>query len=174
MFLRYLAAVMCGTGLMGIPQAAADSDVKAKEIVEFFVKSAELGATRGICIGTAQECDREGEKPSGFDMLINFDLNSAELTPKAQENLNEFAKALSDRQLTAARFVVEGHTDASGAETYNLGLSERRARAVTDFLYRNGVSNDKVSAVGMGEKNPRVADPLDAVNRRVEMRIQLQ
>ncbi|WP_394887183.1 OmpA family protein [Mesorhizobium sp. AaZ16] len=159
---------------MGIPQAAADSEVKAKEIVEFFVKSAELGAARGICIGTAQECDREGEKPSGFDMLINFDLNSADLTPKAQENLNEFAKALSDRQLSSARFVVEGHTDASGAETYNLQLSERRAQAVTDFLYRNGVSNEKVSAVGMGEKNPRVSDPLDGVNRRVEMRIQLQ
>jgi outer membrane protein OmpA-like peptidoglycan-associated protein len=172
MLSRYLTAVMCGAALMGIPEAAADSDVKAKEIVEFFVKSAELGAARGICIGTAQECDKE--KPSGFDMLINFDLNSAELTPKAQENLNEFAKALEDQQLSSARFVVEGHTDASGAETYNLQLSERRAQAVTDFLYRNGISTDKISAVGLGEKSPRVEDPLDAVNRRVEMRIQLQ
>jgi outer membrane protein OmpA-like peptidoglycan-associated protein len=45
---------------------------------------------------------------------------------------------------------------------------------VTDFLYEKGVGEDKVTAVGKGESNPRVVDPMDAVNRRVEMRIELQ
>jgi outer membrane protein OmpA-like peptidoglycan-associated protein len=107
-------------------------------------------------------------------MLINFDLNSAQLTPQAQQNLDEFAKALHNDQLSSARFVVEGYTDARGTEQYNLGLSERRAEAVTKFLYERGVSAQKVTAVGMGEANPRVADPMDPVNRRVEMRIELQ
>ena len=61
-----------------------------------------------------------------------------------------------------------------GPMTYNLGLSERRAEAVTKFLFEKGIVHDKVSAVGKGEENPRVPDPMDAQNRRVEMRIELQ
>jgi outer membrane protein OmpA-like peptidoglycan-associated protein len=107
-------------------------------------------------------------------MMINFDLDSANLTPQAQQNLDEFAKALHNDQLSGARFLVEGYTDARGSEGYNLTLSERRALAVTNFLYEKGVGQDKVTAVGKGEANPRVADPMDAVNRRVEMKIELQ
>ena len=107
-------------------------------------------------------------------MLINFDLNSADLTGQAQANLNEFAKALKDERLQAATFIVEGYTDASGDERYNDRLSERRAEAVTAFLLTNGISRDKVQAVGKGEQNPRVPDPFDPINRRVEMRIKIQ
>ena len=77
-------------------------------------------------------------------------------------------------RLASARFVVEGYTDARGTEAYNLGLSERRAQAVTDFLFERGVAMDKVTAVGKGMSNPRVPDPMDPVNRRVEMKIELQ
>jgi outer membrane protein OmpA-like peptidoglycan-associated protein len=170
---KVLAALVAGAAYMASQQAMADSQLKADQIVEYFVK-AKLGAERGLCIGTAQECDKTAPKPAGFDMLINFDLDSANLTPQAKQNLDEFAKALANDQLASARFVVEGYTDARGSEQYNLGLSERRAEAVTKFLYERGVSQEKVEAVGMGEAKPRVSDPLDAVNRRVEMRIELQ
>jgi outer membrane protein OmpA-like peptidoglycan-associated protein len=171
---RVLAAAVVAAGFFGLQPAFADPTVKSDEIVEFFVKSAKLGAARGLCIGTAEECDKTAPKPTGFDMLINFELDSATLTDQAQQNLDEFAKALANDQLSSARFVVEGYTDGRGSEGYNLGLSERRAQAVTDFLFERGVSQDMVSAIGKGEANPRVADPLDAVNRRVEMRIELQ
>lgn len=174
MFPKFLAAVVIGAGVVGIHPAIADPNVKSADIVEFFVKSAKLGAERGLCIGTAQECDKTAPKPAGFDMLINFDLDSANLTAQARQNLDEFAKALHNDQLSSARFVVEGYTDGRGTEQYNLGLSERRAEAVTKFLYERGVTLDKVTAVGMGEANPRVPDLMDAVNRRVEMRIELQ
>jgi outer membrane protein OmpA-like peptidoglycan-associated protein len=173
MFPKLLAAMLIGAGCLGIQPAVADPTVKADDIVQFFVKE-KLGAERGLCIGTAQECDKTAAKPQGFDMLINFDLDSATLTEQAQQNLDEFAKALANDQLASARFVVEGYTDARGSDGYNIGLSERRAEAVTDFLYQRGVTTDKITAVGKGEANPRVADPLDAVNRRVEMRIELQ
>ena len=62
----------------------------------------------------------------------------------------------------------------AAAEEYNLGLSDRRAEAVTKFLLDRGVAQAKVSAIGMGEAKPRAADPMDAENRRVEMRIELQ
>jgi outer membrane protein OmpA-like peptidoglycan-associated protein len=174
MFAKVLAAAVIGTGLLGIQVATADPTVKADDIVAFFVKSAKLGAGRGLCIGTAQECDKTAPKPAGFDMLINFDLDSANLTSQARQNLDEFAKALHNDQLASARFVVEGYTDARGTEGYNLGLSERRAEAVTSFLLQRGVAKDKVTALGKGEANPRVPDPMDPVNRRVEMKIELQ
>ena len=83
------------------------------------MKSAKLGAGRGLCIGTAQECDKTAPKPAGLDMLINFDLDSANLTGQAKQNLEEFAKALHNNQLDSARFVVEGYTDGRGSEQYN-------------------------------------------------------
>jgi outer membrane protein OmpA-like peptidoglycan-associated protein len=171
---KALAAAVIGIGLVGIQSAAADPSVKADDIVEFFTNSAKLGAARGLCIGTAQECDKTAPKPAGLDMMINFDLDSANLTSEAQQNLDEFAKALHSNQLASARFVVEGYTDARGSDAYNLGLSERRAQAVTSFLFERGVAASKVTAVGKGKANPRVPDPLDPVNRRVEMKIELQ
>lgn len=170
MFSKLMMAIVLGAACAG--PAMADSQVKSDQIVDFFVK-AKLGKQRGLCIGTVQECDKTAPKPN-LDMLINFDLDSATLTPQAKQNLEEFAKALANDQLASARFVVEGFTDARGTEQYNLGLSERRAEAVTKFLLDNGVSQQKVTAMGMGETKPRVPDPLDPANRRVEMRIDLQ
>src|SRR5262245_35003125 len=119
MFPKVVAAVFVGAGLIGISPAAADPTVKADDIVNYFVK-AKLGESRGLCIGTAQECDKSAPKPAGFDMLINFDLDSANLTPQARQNLDEFAKALANDQLSGARFMVEGYTDARGSDQYNL------------------------------------------------------
>jgi len=160
---------------VSLPSGAfAQSQLSSEQIVKHFSESVDLGATRGICIGTAEECSSDQPSPAGLDMLINFDLNSAELTEHARANLNEFAKALKDQRLSAATFVVEGYTDASGDERYNDRLSERRAQAVTAFLLANGVNIERVKAIGMGEKNPRVPDAYDPVNRRVEMRIELR
>ena len=56
--------------LAGGPQVTSD------EIVRKFADSADLGAKRGICVGTTEECNAQAPKPTGMDMLINFDLNS--------------------------------------------------------------------------------------------------
>lgn len=168
------ASIFAVTSFCGLGIAAAGPQMTSDQIVKYFGDTADLGAKRGICIGTMDECNKDQPAPTGLDMLINFDLNSAELTEQARANLNEFAKALKDERLRAATFVVEGYTDASGEERYNDKLSARRAESVTAFLLANGISRDKVQAVGLGEKNPRVPDPYDPVNRRVEMRIKIQ
>jgi outer membrane protein OmpA-like peptidoglycan-associated protein len=134
----------------------------------------DLGAARGICIGTVEECRRAKLRPGHFDLLVRFALDSAELTPQARANLAEVAKALADQKLATARFVIEGYTDASGGDAYNIDLSERRARAVTSFLVENGIAPDRVEVVGRGKADPRSIDPFDPVNRRVEMHIRLQ
>lgn len=146
------------------------------ELVDFYINSIDMGATRGICIGTAQECDTAAEPtaPQGLDMRINFELDSATLTSEATESLKVFALMMQDERLEIARFVVEGHTDARGSEGYNIDLSEARAAAVSTFLTNEGISDERLSAVGLGKAQPRVADEFDPENRRVELRIDLR
>ncbi len=167
------ASFVLVASISGIGGSLADP-LTSDQIVEHFANTADLGNKRGICVGSADECNKDQPAPTGLDMLINFNLNSAELTPEARQNLSEFAKALKDDRLQAATFVVEGYTDASGDERYNDNLSARRAESVTAFLLANGISRDKVEAIGKGEQDPRVPDPYDPVNRRVEMKIKVQ
>ncbi|HEY8330368.1 MAG TPA: OmpA family protein, partial [Pseudomonas sp.] len=69
---------------------------------------------------------------------------------------------------------VNGHTDSTGTDAYNQGLSERRAASVVDYLVSQGVAQDKLSSEGFGESKP-VADNSSkegrAENRRVEIMV---
>lgn len=154
--------------------AAGEAAYKAEDIVKFFAANANEGATRGICVGTAQECEVTQAKPKPFDLLVNFDKNSANLTDSARNNLMEFSKALKDPHLVGARFEVEGHTDASGTENYNLSLSERRAKSVVTFLNEQGADTSKLIAKGYGEASPLTGDAFDAQNRRVQTRMVIE
>jgi outer membrane protein OmpA-like peptidoglycan-associated protein len=168
-----LASVL---GCAGALAQSGDTVQSSDDIVRFFSGAADLGATRGICVGTEEECSKKADAPvkTGLDMMINFDLNSAAITPNAQNKLNEFAEALKDTRLQSHSFTVEGYTDARGPEGYNMSLSEKRARSVAAFLLENGVEPSRINAEGKGEESPRVADAFDPVNRRVELRINLQ
>lgn len=108
--------------------------------------------------------------PAGLDLLINFDLDSARLTDEARQNLDAFVEALHHPALSGLRFAVEGHTDATGPDGYNLSLSRRRAAAVVDYLSARGVDTNRLAAQGYGESRPRTDDPMDPQNRRVETR----
>ena len=125
--------------------ALADPAYKASDIIQHFTPKPELGATRGLCIGTEGECNnavssaRPGRAREAFDLVVTFDLNSDVLTQDARTNLDEFSKALRDPQLAASSFLVEGHTDATGSDGYNMTLSERRAAAVVRYLGEKGV-----------------------------------
>ncbi|TPJ41389.1 OmpA family protein [Mesorhizobium sp. B2-6-5] len=169
-----LAAVFLST------HAFADPVRKSEDIVKFFADAADLGKSRGICVGSEEECKsksnvnaKQGGK-TNLDMLINFGLDSAEIDATARAELEEFAKALKDNRLSTFTFVVEGYTDATGTVHYNEGLSQRRAKSVAAFLTASGIEPTRINAVGMGEKNPRNANPYDPANRRVEMRIKTQ
>src|SRR5262249_12087410 len=81
---KALATAFIGVSLLTIHPASADPNMKADDIVAFFKKTAQLGHARGLCIGTEQECDKTAPKPAGLDMMINFDLDSANLTSQAR------------------------------------------------------------------------------------------
>jgi len=103
---------------------------------------------------------------------ISFDVNSATVKPTFKPSLAKVADVLKGYD---TRVTIVGHTDATGAESYNQELSERRARAVLDELARLGVPYGSLSAVGRGEYEPR-ADNTTAAgrsqNRRVEILVQ--
>jgi outer membrane protein OmpA-like peptidoglycan-associated protein len=160
--------------LAPLTAAADERNYTAEQVVEFFAQSADLGAERGICIGTAEECGTTtatAAAAAGFDLMVNFELNSDELSESAKANLREFYRALDDPRLGSASFAIEGHTDASGPESYNLQLSQRRADAVVTFLREQGADASRFVVKGYGQANPRSDDPFDPVNRRVETRI---
>ena len=109
----------------------------------------------------------------GFQLSgANFALNSDEPLPSGQLRLDQVAKRLAD--FPGLRIVVEGHTDSSGAADYNQRLSERRARAVKDYLVARGVSAARISTVGLGESMPVGDNETEegrARNRRVVLRV---
>jgi outer membrane protein OmpA-like peptidoglycan-associated protein len=173
------ASLLLLAPLLVAPNAAVadERNYTAEQVVEFFAQSADLGAERGICIGTAEECGTTAAAAAaaaGFDLMVNFELNSDELSESAKANLREFSRALDDPRLGSASFSIEGHTDATGPESYNLILSQRRADAVVTFLREQGADASRFVVKGFGQANPRSDDPFDPVNRRVETRIVVQ
>ena len=101
---------------------------------------------------------------------VHFDLNSATIKPESAKVLDVIGKAMQTERLLTFHFDLEGHTDASGGEKYNLDLSEQRALAVKNYLVTNcGVAEDRFSWSGKGESDPVDPDPYAEDNRRVEL-----
>jgi outer membrane protein OmpA-like peptidoglycan-associated protein len=103
---------------------------------------------------------------------IQFDFDRADLRPQNRELLSRIAGVL----LTAKGYsiYVYGHTDDVGTDEYNRGLSERRARAVRDYLVESGLDSSIMSTRGYGKSSPRVpgtSAQARAKNRRVEIGI---
>lgn len=189
----FLQRLIFSAVIVGLPLAAsADPQYSASDIVGHFNQPAEEVAaqpecpqgaiclpkkgTRAVCIGTSGSCASQApataaKEASGFDLLITFELGSDRLSNQAQENLREFARALTDPALGSAVFNVDGHTDARGGDDFNKVLSQRRAQAVVEFLKSLGVDESRLQAQGHGESKPRSDDPFAAINRRVEATI---
>jgi len=101
---------------------------------------------------------------------VLFEYDKAELKSGAMRSLEPlmtFLREHPDRTL-----LIEGHTDGTGSDSYNLNLSQRRAEAVRGFLASNGISADRIVARGYGESYPVTTNTTEAgrqQNRRVEV-----
>ena len=165
------ALVIAGALMFAQASAVAQDDAySAQDVIAHFERSVDLGETRGLCIGTPSECGevQPAPQPEPFNLRVQFELNSAELTPQARGRLDAFATAASSARLRRAYFNIDGHTDALGEDRVNQNLSERRAAAVVSYLVDRGVSPDKLVPKGFGESQPLSDDPYADVNRRVE------
>ncbi len=104
-----------------------------------------------------------------FDLMVNFDYDSAAIRPGDMPKITEVARHL----LQNPKFLlqVEGHCDERGTEQYNLSLGERRALAVTEQIIRLGISPNRIRTLSLGEEVPMVDSSTQdayAQNRRGE------
>ncbi len=114
----------------------------------------------------------EGIKITLGENSVNFDLNKATLTAKAKGNLDRLVPVFNEYPDTNIQ--IYGYTDSTGADDYNLKLSEQRAQAVKQYLGTKGISTARITTTGMGEADP-IADNAtkegQGMNRRVEFAI---
>ena len=100
---------------------------------------------------------------------INFDFDSATIKEDSETILDEAVNTLKENPSIKTK--IEGHTDATGTEEYNLGLSQRRADAVRDYLISQGIAGERLSTVGQGEAYPITSNDTRegrSKNRRIE------
>jgi len=144
-------------GVTDLTQTKSDA-IQTRDIIDA------LAVSRGTRI--------EASAPPTVRLPVYFEFNSAQLRPDAVVLLEKVGSALSSEELGSFRFSVEGHTDSIGSEPYNLGLSERRALVVTEFLTSHGVPDERLGSVGRGESQPVAPNDTDEGrqrNRRVEL-----
>ncbi|MEO6869139.1 MAG: OmpA family protein [Ginsengibacter sp.] len=121
--------------------------------------------------GAKVERVEEGIKVE-FNEKILFDFSKSDIGDSAKVNLNKLVAVLNKYPNT--NIEVQGHTDSRGTEEYNMGLSERRASAVANYLIANGIASSRITTKGFGESAPAYTNATPegmAQNRRVEFLI---
>jgi outer membrane protein OmpA-like peptidoglycan-associated protein len=100
---------------------------------------------------------------------IQFEFDSFNLSDDAKAVLDRLAGVLNDELMADKVVQIEGHADASGSDSYNLSLSQLRARAVRAYLiHEHHINEDRLPFVGKGESEPYdAANPSAPINRRV-------
>lgn len=91
-----------------------------------------------------------------FDPGVYFSFDSADLTPKAKENITNLTEVLSKYAYT--KMFVEGHTDNYGSRKRNLELSEERAVNFANFAKERGMDVKRVTTKGYGPDKPRYSN----------------
>jgi len=107
-----------------------------------------------------------------FDSGILFDIDKSALRPVSETNLVKLAKILNKYPDT--NILIEGHTDDTGTEDYNMALSKDRARSVSHYLATVEVASARFSIAGYGEAQPIVTNDSPEgrqKNRRVDIAV---
>jgi outer membrane protein OmpA-like peptidoglycan-associated protein len=110
------------------------------------------------------------EPAPSLSLAIQFEVNSARVRPESGPVLGNLVAAMQSPELKTSRFLIEGHTDATGSAGTNQRLSQERADEVRLYLVALGVHPSRLRAVGKGSSD--LADPLNpqaANNRRVRV-----
>jgi len=101
---------------------------------------------------------------------ITFDVDSAGLRPQFFEVLDSVALVAEEFDQTV--LIIDGHTDSTGSDQYNLELSRRRANTVARYIINQGVAPVRIEAYGYGEQYPVASNDTTQgrnLNRRVEL-----
>lgn len=156
-------------------------DGELDEILGTAAVGAGLGAGIGLYMDKQQQAlekieDVEVERIDEETLRVNFDsdilfaVDSAILSGDAKSSLDAFARVMRDYPQTA--ILIQGYTDSTGSEEYNMQLSERRAKAVFNHLALREVDQGRMAAIGYGEGYP-VADNASPAGRAQNRRVSI-
>lgn len=134
------------------------------------------GSDLPACIGASPVVAEPSPVPAPLVLSLaadaNFDFDKSELKPAGRASLDQLVQDMQQVQVNSIDIV--GHTDSVGTESYNQGLSERRARSAASYLAGKGVSPNIISTSGRGELQPIATNATAegrAQNRRVDITV---
>lgn len=107
-----------------------------------------------------------------FESGVLFDVDQSALSSSAQTKIKNLAQVFT--KYPDSYILIEGHTDASGSAGHNLDLSEKRAKAVAEYLEAQNVLSGRIKTAWYGENQPKLPNDTEAnkaQNRRVEFAI---
>lgn len=167
-----LLALMCCGATGSFAQSASDTN----DIIKSLAPIQGQTVTPGYASGRRetlkiQQTTVVVDLERTVSLEIYFEFGSAKITRRARMQLAALGRALSSPQLAAYRYLIAGHTDVVGSDEYNLGLSQRRAVAVRDYLISAfPIDPPRLMTVGFGFQRLKRPDaPRAAVNRRVQV-----
>ena len=108
-----------------------------------------------------------------FDSGFLYDVDKSELKPDTIANLNKLAEIM--QKYPDTNILVEGHTDSTGKDDYNMKLSEKRAKSVQNYLTQQKVDSSRMTVKWYGETKPIASNDTEEgkkQNRRVEISIE--
>ena len=101
---------------------------------------------------------------------VFFDFDKSNIKPRFYYELDAVLKVL--KMNPSLKIRIEGNTDNIGTAKYNMGLSDRRAKSVQEYLVKSGINKNRLSTVGYGFSRPiatNITPEGRALNRRVEL-----
>ena len=148
---------------------ATQTRVKAHD-----TKLAELDNATRQALERAQQAGKLAEGKFVYSLVLSddaakFPVNKAEISKEAEEQLNAFAERLKGENKNVY-LEIQGHTDSTGSDDYNMKLGEARAEAVRRYLNKQGVALNRMSTISYGANEPVESNKTKdgrAKNRRV-------
>lgn len=141
-----------------ISEVQTQVEAAQSRVREHDSKIAELDTTTRQALERAEAAGKLAEGKFVYSLVLSddavkFPVNRFQLSKEAEEKLAEFAERLKGENKNVY-LEIQGHTDSSGPDMYNLELGEARAEAVRRYLSKQGIALNRMSTISYGETEP--------------------